>query len=215
MPTAEGEFKCSVRDMMLILGRSCKRMRDHDENTEPERLLKAARSAGNLVARLDVQSGGKSQMQMVKAREASGGLVNKANVAPPVRLLYEEGFHRCRLAAEDALRKRALCAPMMTMRSDELQNLVHEGMTHMNYFSSITEDSLKAIAQKMSSGATTLRDMPSFADVMSQADLTFEVMSLMRAHKYASKLEEFEKAMEDIRMARRRRNSLRSKRQRI
>ena len=74
-----------------------------------------------------------------------------------------ESFHRCLLAAEDALRKRALCSLMMTMRSVELQNLVHEGMTHMNYYlSSLTEDNSKAIAQKMSSGATTLRDMPSF-----------------------------------------------------
>ena len=74
-------------------------MRDHDENKDPERLQNAARSAGNLVARLDVQSGGKSQMQMLKALEASGGLVNKAKVAPPVRLLYEEGFHRCRFGS--------------------------------------------------------------------------------------------------------------------
>ena len=39
---------------------------------------------------------------------------------------------------------------------------------------------MKAIAQRMSSGATTtLKDMPSFAEVMGQADLKFKVVSLM------------------------------------
>ena len=68
---------------------------------------------------------------------------------------------------------------MMTMRSYELQNWVHEGTRHMTYFSTFTEDNLKVIAQNMSSGATTLRDTPSFAEVMNHADLRFEVRSLL------------------------------------
>ena len=51
-----------------------------------------------------------------------------------VRLLYEEGFRRCLLAAKDAMRKRALCALMVTMHFYERQHLVHEGMSHMTYF---------------------------------------------------------------------------------
>ena len=47
------ETACGPADLMKILGRSVKRLREHDENEEPERLLKAARSAGWLSYRAD------------------------------------------------------------------------------------------------------------------------------------------------------------------
>jgi hypothetical protein len=50
---APNETKCDSEDLMRILGRSWKRMREQDEKDEPDRLLKAARSCGWLSYRAD------------------------------------------------------------------------------------------------------------------------------------------------------------------
>ena len=50
------ETQCDAGDLMRILGRANKRMRDQDENDEPDRLLKAMRGCGWLSFRADPAS---------------------------------------------------------------------------------------------------------------------------------------------------------------
>ena len=50
---AEGETKCSSADLMKILGRANRKMLRHDEQEDPERLLRQARSAGWLSYQAD------------------------------------------------------------------------------------------------------------------------------------------------------------------
>ena len=47
------ETKCDAEDLMKIVGRSCKRLREEDEKEDPDRLLKAMRAAGWLSYRAD------------------------------------------------------------------------------------------------------------------------------------------------------------------
>ena len=53
LEAGEEETACGAAELMRVVGRSMKRLREKDENQEPERLLKASRSAGWLSYRAD------------------------------------------------------------------------------------------------------------------------------------------------------------------
>ena len=108
-----------------------------------------------------------------------------------VRLYIEESFVRCMRHAEDAMRKRALCSLMLTMKSFEAGTFPEEQHA-MGIFVTFDEIGVRAMASQVETA--TLRMLPSFANVMRSADMRVEAFSLMRirprpAHIALSKAE--------------------------
>ena len=96
-----------------------------------------------------------------------------------VRLLLEESFHRVLLGMEgDVMRKRGLCAMMVTFKGIE-ENTMGDLMGSMGLFSTMDRANVSMIVMAVEAGGSTLRQMPSFEAAMAMSGLKHEVFSLL------------------------------------
>ena len=100
-----------------------------------------------------------------------------------VRLFFEEAFHRCLLDADGDLmrqqmRIKATCAMMVTFKQIE-EATMGDIVGDFALFSTMTKDNVMRIATKVIEGTASLRDMPSFPEVIQMEDMKVEVLSLV------------------------------------
>ena len=96
-----------------------------------------------------------------------------------VRLIVEEAWHRCLLAAEDPSIKSALCALANTMRDIEEDTLGTDA-SDLGMFWTLTEANVMRVATKVGKGETTsIEDMPSWQEVRQLPEMKLEAFSPM------------------------------------
>ena len=95
-----------------------------------------------------------------------------------VRLFLEEAFHRCLLSDASGMRKRALCALMVTMRTFEAE-MIPPKHASLGIFYTFTELAVLRMAVRVNSGKDTSIEMcPSYEAAM-KSEMRVEVVSLM------------------------------------
>ena len=96
-----------------------------------------------------------------------------------VRLYIEESFVRCLQHAETAMRKRAYCSLMLTMKHFEASAFPEEHQ-EMGIFVTFDEHAVRVMAVSRHVQTRPLRMLPSYDKVMMSPDLRVEAFSLMR-----------------------------------
>ena len=95
-----------------------------------------------------------------------------------VRLFLEEAFHRCLLSDASGMRKRALCALMVTMRNFEAE-MIPTQHASLGIFYTLTEAAVMRMAVRVNSDEVTSIEMcPSYEAAM-KSEMRVEVVSLM------------------------------------